>query len=101
MSNAPQYCWLCTVIFTNLVVFSNVLATIIHRIVKNLYKKKSLTKSKNVSGHSPLPPWKTAPEQFSAMKLPQINYPPNFCPQITSTELPLNKFLWTTVPPDN
>ena len=76
MSNTAQYCFLCTVIFTNLLFLSNNLATINHRNVKNLYKKNSLTKCKKVS-YLPNPP-----------------PPPH-------TELPLNKSHWATVPPDN
>ena len=78
MSNAPQYCWLCTVIFTNLVVFSNVLATINHRIVKNLDKKKPLTKSKNISGHSP--PLENCPGQLSPRITDLSEIPPVLLP---------------------
>ena len=85
MSNAPQYCWLCTVIFTNLMVFSNVLATINHRIAKNLYQKKSLTKSKNVSGHSPLEhcPWTIFPYEVTPDKLLSKLLPPHPLHRIT------------------
>ena len=81
MSNAPQYSLLFTVTFTNLLVLSNTLAAIYHRIAKALYKKKSLTKSKKVCGHSPPPPGELPPRQLPPLKFPKEYHPWTFSPE--------------------
>ena len=65
LANTPQRFFLCTVIFTNLLVLSNTLTAINHKIVKALYQKmQSLKKPPDIC---PLrqPPMKSSKDIYS------------------------------------